>query len=362
MQVTAFLSALQPITAPLSVHRQATLVGLLRGLIFARSVSLAVLGNYLPGCGQADSNTKRVKRFLKAGLLSKQAILTFVLHWVDTACNGIHLVIDRTDWKGRRGNHINVFMVAVRYKKGCLPLYWKVFSKAGSSNETQRIEVMQELLRCLGERSISSLTADREFIGERWLNYLIDKQIPFHIRIKSNAVVWHKGQCYNLKQLFAHTRQRTYLRLKHQVRVYGCNGYLSGHRRKNSKGNYSYFILLSSHDTKQARRWYAKRWKIEQMFKDMKSSGFDIEQTGLYLIPRLDQLLSVICIAMVAVILRGRACAAQKPRLIERLKHKRRRVSIFRLGLDELQRHLDTFVRRWLTDHSYTSNILLSPT
>ena len=58
---------------------------------------------------------------------------------------------------------------------------------------------------------IACLLADREFIGKDWFKYLIDKNILFRIRIKSNTQVANsRGGLVPVRNLFRHLRRESY--------------------------------------------------------------------------------------------------------------------------------------------------------
>jgi hypothetical protein len=62
---------------------------------------------------------------------------------------------------------------------------WTVLDRPGNSGAAERIALMERYLARFGKQSIRLLLADREFIGADWLNYLIEKDIPFAIRMRS---------------------------------------------------------------------------------------------------------------------------------------------------------------------------------
>ena len=83
---------------------------------------------------------------------------------------------------------------------------------------------------------------------------------------------------------------------------------------------------------------YAQRRRIECFFRAIKSAGFNIESTHLTDQKRLEKLFAIVCIAFLWVYRVGEYQNQLKP--IHILKHKRRAFSIFRYGLDELNRAL----------------------
>src|SRR5690606_7718086 len=58
-------------------------------------------------------------------------------------------------------------------------------------------------------------------------------------------------------------------------------------------------ILISYNKNEQSFLNYKERWQIETCFKALKSSGFDIENTHLQDIERIEKLLCLVMIAFV---------------------------------------------------------------
>ena len=58
-----------------------------------------------------------------------------------------------------------------------------MLDKRGNSDSQERMNLVNEFLQRFGERQITCLTADREFVGKAWLSYLLsDPLTPFRIR------------------------------------------------------------------------------------------------------------------------------------------------------------------------------------
>ena len=90
--------------------------------------------------------------------------------------------------------------------------------------------------------------------------------------------------------------------------------------------------------TKKGRRAledYKRRWGIEVLFAALKSRGFDLEQTHLVHIERIEKLFALLALAFTWAHLVGEWIAQTKPLKIK--KHGRKEQSLFRYGLDHLQ-------------------------
>ena len=82
---------------------------------------------------------------------------------------------------------------------------------------------------------------------------------------------------------------------------------------------------------------YKFRWQIESLFKALKTSGFNLEDTHLRHIDRF----AVVSLAFVWALKTDHRPNGLKP--ILRKSHGRRAVSVFRLGLDHLRHSIAMF-------------------
>ena len=103
-----------------------------------------------------------------------------------------------------------------------MPLFWVLLPNKGNSNTTQRQQLIDRLLSVFGVEKIGYLTADREFRGRTWLQYLVDQRIPFCLRIPHNTKVWnrHKNQQMKVSRLFC-LRQKEQMSLNKQRTIWG---------------------------------------------------------------------------------------------------------------------------------------------
>ena len=94
---------------------------------------------------------------------------------------------------------------------------------------------------------------------------------------------------------------------------------------------------------------YAKRWEIESLFKALKSSGFNLEDTHLTDIDRISTLVAVVSLAFLWALKVGHWLHKKTP--IRVLAHGRPAKSLFRLGLD--------FIRRAITNLTLDSKLVV---
>ena len=94
---------------------------------------------------------------------------------------------------------------------------------------------------------------------------------------------------------------------------------------------------------------YKLRWQVETMFKDTKSSGFDIEGSHVRDPSRMSNLFAIILIAYVWCYLVG-IYINENIKAVTVLKHGRRAVSLFMCGLDYIFQCLVNHTNRYRID------------
>ena len=286
---------------------------------------------------EADSlsSMRRIQRFLASYVLNFDLIACIIFRLLPHRGPYV-LSMDRTNWQFGSFD-INALVLGITYKGVAFPILFRLLPKRGNSNTKERIQIMDRFIRLFGKSNIKCLVADREFVGQDWLEYLNRERIPYHIRIRENF--WVKdprtGKEFKAWWMFNHLK---YGQSEYQMRIYYVNGqlcYLSGARLKNQDGKVELQIIVSYNKPQEAISSYKERWQIETAFRAMKTSGFNIEDTHLADIDRIERLFAIMTIAFVwAYIVGIYKDAYIKP--IRILKNGRRAKSFFKYGLEEI--------------------------
>ncbi|MEZ5196144.1 MAG: transposase [Bacteroidales bacterium] len=178
--------------------------------------------------------------------------------------------------------------------------------------------------------------ADRLFIGERWLGYLNNQRIGYHIRIRGNFWVTIPRNGHRLKAswLFGHVSVIQFAFHLGIVYVNGQLYYLSASKVFNRKGIPELQIIVSFNKPDQANSLYKERWQFESAFKALKTSGFTTEATHLTDIDRINKLLALVIFAFTWAYIAGVFLYSICP--IKVKTHARRAKSLFKYGLTYL--------------------------
>jgi hypothetical protein len=314
----------------LNLARVKLIAHFVRALCKVRGVSFAKPANAFDHTASADSSLRRIQRFIASFAMDGDLVARPVFALLPQR-ERLVLTIDRTNWKFG-GNDINIFMLGVAYRGVAFPLLFTMPDKRGNSNSAERIAPVERFVRLFGKGCIECLVADREFVGGKWMAYLNENGIRYHIRIRNNFKVWQPSREREVKafHLFSGPRIGQYGHYDKIVAVNGQLCYLSGRRLQ--KGDF--LIIVSFNRPQEAQSDYARRWQIEMCFKAMKSSSFDIEATHLTDLPRLEKLVLLVMIAFVWCYKVGIYLHNIRP--IKVKKHGRKAKSIFGYGLDHI--------------------------
>jgi len=204
------------------------------------------------------------------------------------------LTLDRTNWQFGKKD-INILMLALVYKNTSIPLCWELLNKRGNSSFQERKEIVSKGLSILGKSRIKCLVADREFGSGKFFKYLKEEGINFHIRIKKTSIITkYKSKVSDVTTMLSHFKKHKYIVLPGKKIIYNEGVYLSG---KKTEGN-DYLILASSSNPDEALLMYRQRWTIENLFGNMKTKGFNLENTHMKDDEKLKKLIALLTIAM----------------------------------------------------------------
>jgi hypothetical protein len=119
-------------------------------------------------------------------------------------------------------------------------------------------------------------------------------------------------------------------------RIYRVNGQLcdlSASKVKDKKGKPELQIIISFNRPENALDFYKERWQIETAFRGLKSSGFNIENTHLTELDRIEKLFSIVMLTFAWAYLVG-VFVNQHIKPVRILKHGNKAKRLFKYGLE----------------------------
>jgi hypothetical protein len=302
-------------------------------------VNLERLANGIPLPIKFESRRKRIQRFLSLPNFTIEKIwFPLIREWLSiyfTPEKIIYLAIDRTNW-----NRINLFMVSVIWDKRAFPIYFKLLPKLGSSNIDEQQKLLSQVMPLFHNYKICVL-GDREFCSVKLAKYLRTLGVYFCLRLKKNEFVEVKKDIFQeLNSLGLEPGVSFFVQ---GVKVTKTRGFMSFNvackwkRKINGVAPKEGWFILTNFDALEvAISAYKQRFDIEEMFRDFKKGGYNLEETNVTG-ERFISLVLLITIAYSSATIQGQQIKRKGiQKYIARLKeHGRteRRHSSFYIGL-----------------------------
>jgi hypothetical protein len=282
---------------------------------------------------KSSSSLRRIQRFMAEYVLDMDLIAHLIFKMLPHK-PPYRLATDRTNWKFGETN-INILTLAIVYDGVAFPILISMLDKRGNSHTQERIAIIERYIRLFGYTTIDALLADREFVGENWIKYLNDRKIKYHIRVRKNFYVDdpRTGKRFKVSWMFNGLKYGQYCFIQRIYRINGQLCYISASKVKNQKEIPELQIIISFNKPEEAGQAYKDRWQIETAFRALKSSGFNIEDTHLTDLTRIEKLFSVVIIAFAWAYVVG-VFVDKNVKTIRILKHGRRAKSLFKYGLE----------------------------
>jgi len=322
-------------------HTQLRLLTILLDLIQSeKQVRLERLARVFPYPITTESRRRKLQRFLDIPQLTI-ALIWFALisYWLTTYCSvgqTLSIAIDRSQW-----GCINLFTIALLWQRRAIPLYWCVLPKLGNSNLSEQTLALQQVLPLLKEYKVMVL-GDREFCSVDLGSWLKTMGVSFCLRLKKNHCLETENSIWErLDQLGVVPGTSLYfqgVRVRKTQPVAGFDIACKWKRKyRGRKVKDAWFILTDLGSLPVAIAAYKQRMGIEEMFRDCKSGGYNLEGSGL----RGDRLIKMILLMAIvysAAMFQGTEIQKkQVQKYVSRQKdqpQKYRRRSIFGSGQD----------------------------
>jgi hypothetical protein len=305
-----------------------------------KQVRLERMARIFPCLITVESRRKKLQRFLDLPNLTIELILfPLITYWLTTYCRvgtRLSIAIDRSQW-----GCINLFMVSLIWERRAIPLYWSLLPKLGSSNFDEQTTNLQQVLPLFSQDKVIVL-GDREFCSIDLGNWLKEKGVSFCLRLKRNHcietehLVWRR-----LDELGIVPGTSLYFQGKRVRKTQPASGFDVACKWKRNYGacqvEEAWFILTDLGSLPAAIDAYKQRMGIEEMFRDCKTGGYDLEGTSLKG-NRLINMILLMTLAYLEAIFQGtelRKKQVQKYICRRKEPNKRyRRRSTFGVGLD----------------------------
>jgi hypothetical protein len=257
---------------------------LMRMVGLLKKATLGHLADNLPLPILATSRLKTLQRFLDSPNFCKEKIWWGI--WIEMMIGywqkqePIFLAIDRTSWR-----KYNLLVVSWIIQGRAIPINWQLLDKLGSSNLDDQQSVIYPITCLLPDYSFV-LLGDREFCSKHLATWLLEIGWGYCLRLKKSTYVQLKNdELVTLNQLASQPGISIFLQgvnISTTAHKFPFN--VVAHYPKEHHGmpiEEGWFILTTFSNLETAVQAYATRFQLEEMFRDYKSYGFNLELTQL---------------------------------------------------------------------------------
>lgn len=309
------------------------------GMYRKQSVHLNEIASKIPVPVQKLSITRRMRRLLKSNVIRVRdwyKPIARSLLQAASVSGKVCLIVDSTKVTASK----RLVMVAVGYHRRALPVAWTWTNhQRGHSSTWVQVALFDYVRRLLPEGVKVVLVGDSEFGHTRILAHLNAWEWDYVLRQRGDyrfgmqGCTWHPrlddidlkpGSLLDLGEVTITVSNPTPTR----ILLYWKDGEQEPWR-----------LATNITCVSQALKAYRKRMWIEEMFGDFKGHGFDLELSRLRHIQRLSRLTMLVCLLYLWLVAVGEELIlSDQTAWVDRSD--RRDLSIFRLGLDFVERCL----------------------
>jgi hypothetical protein len=317
-------------------RRLTTLAYLIAGTIGAKSCQLPSIATKVIDDRQADSKIKTFYRWLKNKNVTDECyFLPYAQALLSVLCNHPNAIAIAIDGSVVARNCITL-MASVVYKNRALPLCWLVLTGSkGHLKESVHIELVSRLKEIIPQKAKVVFLGDGEFDGLNLIKTIKQYGWLFALRTSKNRILIERDESFSFRSVCPLHNEEYFLIPDVRFDQAGSPQFdaIVWHNKDYEDPIYLVTNLELAHESLY---WYRKRFKIETMFSDKKSRGFNIHKSHISNPERVARLLIVTALAYIFIIYFG-ILATQNDYIKKIHRVDRCDLSLFTLGMRTLE-------------------------
>lgn len=340
------LQAVIDATIPLSDAQRGRIKQACLAVLLARSSELSWIARRVPQATNKDSRIQWLRRLLGSRYLCQEFVYApFVKKMLGTHQPPVlHVLMDRTIFSA---HDTDIVMLSLNFRKRALPIGW-LFMDHGMSGYDIQQALIDRCHRLLPSGVPVIFHGDNEFGSVRLMQYL--QQLGWDFVVGQSSKNYYRIYSDEQWQTFGSlpvTKTRSvYLEKVEVTKKYGYGllnafGFYAPRFSKKERKQDIIYCATSLPITPTLRRVGHRRWGVECEFKDMKSSGWNVQDCELSHPRRREGLLTILNICYFWATCLGRwLCKTSQRHLVDARPH--RHLSLFRIGWDWLVNQYST--------------------
>lgn len=334
------LQAVIETTIPLSSAQTLRIKQACEGVLLAGSSQVSWIARWVPQTVAKDSRIKWLSRLLEADYLSQEFVyapfVKKILRHHKPA--RLHVLMDRTAFVA---HDTDLVSLSLNFRKRAIPIGWE-FMPHGMSDYDIQTGLIERCYPLLPGGIPVLFHGDNEFGGVRLMQYLRDLRWDFIVGQSSKNYYrsYPNGDWQAFGDLAVSKSRSIYLENVEVTKKYGYGlvnifaFYKPRFGKKRRKQDIIY-CATSLPIAPTLRCTGHRRWGVECQFRDMKSSGWNVQNCDISDSKRREGLLCILNICYLWATCLGRwLCKTSQRHLVD--AKPQRQLSLFRIGWDWL--------------------------
>lgn len=279
-----------------------TLAAMISGIIGSRSCQLPAIASKTADSRKVDSRIRRFIRWIKNEKVDYE---TYFLPYAEAllSCLSHRILTIVVDGSSVGRNCISL-MAGIIYKQRAIPLCW--ITRNGSKGhlpEAVHIELAKQLKQLIPQDTTIIFLGDGEFDGAKLIKTINNNHWLFVLRTSKNRILLEQGELFCLNHVAVGKEQHfripdVYFAEEQELRFDAVIWWKKRYKEP-------IYLVTNIELAYEATYWYEKRFKIETLFSDKKSRGFNLQKSHLSDPKRIDKLLIATSLAYVFIIYFG---------------------------------------------------------
>jgi hypothetical protein len=224
--------------------------------------------------------------------------------------NRVYVQVDFTTTE----DNFLILVASIILNNRSIPIYFTMrnYPKVKDQYNHKKMEsaFIKGLKHALSKKYRYVIVADRGFGNERFLNILEENGFEYLMRTSSKKRVLN-GDCEGLMESVC-VEDKHYNIL---IKKWSKN--IDVYKHSNAKGSWYLISNIKGLVHKGSEEIYKNRFKIEKCFQDLKSSGFNIEQSKIRKYANYKRLLAIVMVAHVLLVLLGHVITVKLPAFLK---------------------------------------------
>ena len=292
------------------------LIAIILGIIDSGSVVLSKIAQELKSDfseGTEPSKVKRIYRFLKNDKINPELVqyhfARTLLKKYKNHSGKVHIIFDHTT----KEDVFTILQFSLRVDNRVIPLWHKIFEYKDKKNKDfehvyEGLKVVYELLSPYNFEVI--VLADRGFRSVELFKF-IDEELKWNYAIRciltSNVKIENKPKVKKLSDIkIRRNKKKSFEKVLLTDEKYECNLGVS------LAEDDDVWYVATNMKPKKGIREYQKRFDIEELFRDLKSNGFNMEDSWSEGLTYFKNLYLCLSIAYSWLIILGKVCTKNK--------------------------------------------------